>query len=79
MSDTLTTTIKVVKNCYCYGDDVTPDSRLVDDLEFDSLDRVELEMAVSDEFNVEVPDGHFDKSETVTDVAAAIDALLAGK
>lgn len=35
---------------------IRADSQLVDDLDFDSLDRVELMIALEDEFAVEIPD-----------------------
>lgn len=43
---------------------VTPDSRIIEDLEADSLDVVELMMAVEEEFGVEVPDEEAENLKT---------------
>ena len=37
-------------------DDVTMDTHLMKDLEADSLDAVEIIMAIEDEFEIEIPD-----------------------
>ncbi|MBO5409208.1 MAG: acyl carrier protein [Clostridia bacterium] len=50
------------------ADKVTADSTLVDDLGADSLDVVELIMAFSDEFGIDIPDDAADKISTVADV-----------
>jgi acyl carrier protein len=53
-------------------DKVTPQASFVDDLGADSLDQVELIMALEDEFAVEIPDEDAEKLKTVKD---AIDYL----
>ena len=50
------------------ADKVTADSTLVDDLGANSLDVVELIMAFSDEFGIDIPDDAADKISTVADV-----------
>ncbi|MCR3755122.1 MAG: acyl carrier protein [Candidatus Westeberhardia cardiocondylae] len=45
-------------------------SSFVDDLGADSLDTVELVMALEEKFNIEIPD---EKAEKITTVQAAID------
>jgi acyl carrier protein len=52
--------------------DVTPDAHFVEDLNADSLDLVELVMAIEEEFGVKIPDEDVDKIQTVQD---AIDYL----
>ena len=47
---------------------VTPEATLVDDLGADSLDVVELVMAFSDEFGIDIPDDAAEKISTVSDV-----------
>ena len=47
--------------------DVTPASSFVDDLGADSLDRVELIMALEETFGMEIPDEDADKISTVQD------------
>ena len=43
------------------------DAHLSNDLGFDSLDRVDVLMAVEEEFNLEIPDEDIDKMLTVKD------------
>ena len=47
--------------------DVTPASSFVDDLGADSLDRVELIMALEETFGIEIPDEDAEKISTVQD------------
>jgi acyl carrier protein len=44
---------------------VTPEKNVFEDLGADSLDTVELTMALEDEFNIEIPDDDADKCTTV--------------
>ena len=46
---------------------VTPDTNLIDDLGADSLDTVELVMALEEEFEIEIPDEDAEKVRTVQD------------
>ena len=46
---------------------VKPEGRFIDDLGADSLDTVELIMALEEEFNVEIPDEDAEKMVTVGD------------
>lgn len=46
---------------------VTPDASFVDDLGADSLDTVELVMALEEEFEAEIPDEDAEKIGTVQD------------
>jgi acyl carrier protein len=54
--------------------DIKNESSFVDDLGADSLDTVELVMALEDEFEVEIEDT---KAEQITTVQKAIDELTA--
>ena len=51
---------------------VTMDTHLVDDLGADSLDIVELIMALEEEFDIEIPDSDAEKVVTVGDVVEYI-------
>ena len=51
---------------------VTPEASFVDDLGADSLDTVELVMALEEEFSVEIPD---DAAETIRTVGDAVSFL----
>lgn len=47
------------------ADKITPEASFGDDLDADSLDLVELVMALEEEFGVEVPEEELDGIETV--------------
>ena len=49
-------------------DDVTMDTHLMKDLEADSLDAVEIIMAIEDEYEIEIPDEVAEKFQTVGDL-----------
>ena len=51
-------------------DEITNESSFIDDLGADSLDTVELVMALEEEFDIEIPD---DDAEKIATVQAAID------
>ena len=53
---------------------VTPEASFIDDLGADSLDTVELVMALEDEFNMDIPD---EEAEKLTTVGKAMDYILA--
>ncbi|HDI78970.1 MAG TPA: acyl carrier protein [Desulfobacteraceae bacterium] len=48
-------------------EDVVPEASFVDDLGADSLDQVELIMAMEEEFDISVPDEEAEKIVTVKD------------
>jgi acyl carrier protein len=54
--------------------EVTPSASFVDDLGADSLDTVELVMALEEEFDCEIPD---EQAEKITTVQQAIDYINA--
>lgn len=54
--------------------EVSPGSSFVDDLGADSLDTVELVMALEEEFDTEIPD---EEAEKITTVQQAIDYVNA--
>ncbi len=56
--------------------DIKTESSFVDDLGADSLDTVELVMALEDEFETEIPD---EEAEKITTVQQAIDYVSANK
>ncbi|MBN1983479.1 MAG: acyl carrier protein [Chitinivibrionales bacterium] len=53
---------------------VTPQASFVDDLGADSLDQVELIMALEDEFDIEIPDEDTEKLKTVKDALDYIES-----
>ena len=54
--------------------EVTPEAVFIDDLGADSLDLVELIMAMEEEFNMEIADEDAEKLRTVQDVISFISA-----
>jgi len=54
-------------------DQVTEDAKFVEDLGADSLDQVELIMALEDEFKLKIPE---EEAEKLTTVGTAIDYVL---
>ncbi|MCX7883548.1 MAG: acyl carrier protein [Caloramator sp.] len=54
------------------SDDISMDSSFIDDLGADSLDIVELIMALEEEFDIEIPDEDAEKIQTVGDVVEYI-------
>ncbi|WP_373525853.1 acyl carrier protein [Nostoc sp.] len=51
---------------------VTPQSKFMDDLNADSLDTVELVMALEEEFDIEIPD---EAAEQIISVQDAVDYI----
>ncbi|HHF1357089.1 TPA: acyl carrier protein [Haemophilus influenzae] len=51
-------------------EDIKPEASFVEDLGADSLDTVELVMALEEEFDIEIPD---EEAEKITTVQSAID------
>jgi acyl carrier protein len=54
---------------------VTPEAKFIEDLGADSLDTVELVMALEEEFGNEIPDEQAEKLQSVGDVIKYIDEL----
>lgn len=53
---------------------VKPEASFIDDLGADSLDIVELVMAMEEEFDLEIPDEDAEKLKTVNDVTSYLQA-----
>ena len=60
-------------------EEVTPQTSFIDDLGADSLDTVELIMALEEEFSVEIPDEDAEKMTTVGDAIKYIESKTANK
>lgn len=55
------------------ADQVTPEAKLLEDLGADSLDAVELVMAIEEEFGIEVPDDEAEKLVNMARIVAYVD------
>lgn len=53
-------------------DTITLETKIAEDLNADSLDVVEMLMAIEDEFNIEIPDEEIENFKTVNDVVEYI-------
>ena len=60
-------------------EEVTPTASFIDDLGADSLDTVELVMALEEEFNIEIPDEDAEKITTVGDAIKYIEEKTKSK
>ncbi len=58
----------VVEQLSVNADEVKEDAKFVEDLGADSLDVVELVMALEEKFDIEIPDDEAEKIQTVSDV-----------
>ena len=59
-------------------DEVTPEASFIEDLGADSLDIVELVMAMEETFDVEIPDDDAEKIQTIGDAVAYLKEKLEG-
>ena len=64
----------VVEQLGVNADEVTADASFIDDLGADSLDTVELVMALEEAFECEIPDEEAEKITTVKQAVAYINA-----
>ncbi|HYB74269.1 MAG TPA: acyl carrier protein [Candidatus Sulfotelmatobacter sp.] len=57
----------IVEQLGVEAEEVTPEAKFIEDLGADSLDTVELIMALEEEFGIEIPDEDAEKIVTVKD------------
>ncbi|MBT7056182.1 MAG: acyl carrier protein [Lentisphaerae bacterium] len=57
------------------SEQVVPEAKFVEDLGADSLDTVELVMALEEEFGAEIPDEEAEKLQSVGDAIAYIEKI----
>lgn len=65
----------IVEQLGVNADQVTPEAKFIEDLGADSLDTVELVMALEEEFGQEIPDEEAEKLQSVGDVIKYIEEL----
>lgn len=66
----------VVDQLGCDESAVTPDASILDDLGADSLDVVEMLMAIEENFGVSVPDEEIPNLKTVKDIMTYVEANM---
>ena len=64
----------IVEQLGVKSEQVTPEAKFIEDLGADSLDTVELVMALEEEFETEIPD---EDAEKITTVQQAVDYIKA--
>ena len=57
-------------------EEVTPEASFIEDLGADSLDIVELVMAMEEEFDIEIPDEDAERIQTIGDATAYLKEKL---
>ena len=74
-SEEITSRVKeiIVEQLGVAADEVVPEASFVEDLGADSLDIVELIMALEEEYQLEIPDEEAEKMQKVDDVIAYIE------
>ena len=78
-SEEITSRVKeiIVEQLGVAADEVVPEASFVEDLGADSLDIVELIMALEEEYQLEIPDEEAEKMKKVDDVIAYIESKKA--
>ncbi len=64
----------IVETLSCSVEDVTPTASLADDLGADSLDAVELNMALEDYLGISIPDETLAQLKTVGDIVSYLES-----
>ena len=64
----------VVEQLSVNADEVKENAKFVEDLGADSLDVVELVMALEEKFDIEIPDDEAEKIQTVADVLTYVES-----
>lgn len=67
----------IVEQLGVSADQVKPESKMIEDLGADSLDAVELVMAVEEEFDIEIPDEDAEKLVSVGDILSHVEKAKA--
>ncbi|MDX1971852.1 MAG: acyl carrier protein [Candidatus Sumerlaeia bacterium] len=67
----------IVKQLGVNAEEVTPEAAIIDDLGADSLDVVELLMALEEEFDIQIPDEESQNIRTVKEIIAHIESKIA--
>ena len=66
----------IVENLNANESEITMDTLLVDDLGADSLDAVEIIMALEEEFDIQVDDSNFQNIKCVEDIVKCLESIV---
>ena len=67
----------MVNTLGCDEEKITMEASIADDLGIDSLDAVELVMALEEEFDIKIPDEELGKMKKVSDIVGCIEKYQA--
>jgi acyl carrier protein len=66
----------IIEQLQADGANITMDTHLMKDLEADSLDAVEIIMAIEDEFDIEIPDEDAENFQNVGDIVRYVEEQM---
>ncbi|MDO4177045.1 MAG: acyl carrier protein [Bacillota bacterium] len=66
----------IVEQLGVSADEIQMDTNLMKDLEADSLDAVEIIMAIEDEYDIEIPDEDAEKFQTINDMVNYVEKAI---
>ena len=69
----------IVEQLGVAAEEVVPEASFIDDLGADSLDIVELVMAIEEEFGLEIPDEDAERMLNIGDVISYVEERTAGR
>ena len=67
----------MVNTLGCDEEKIVMEAKIADDLSIDSLDAVELVMALEEEFEIKIPDEELANMKTVSEIVACIEKYQA--
>lgn len=76
MSDTATSVRAIIASQLCQPIDELTDDRAFSTMGADSLDGIELAMALEDAFEIAIPDGDIEEAQTVGAAIAVVERVL---
>jgi acyl carrier protein len=69
----------IVEQLGVTAEEVVPEASFIDDLGADSLDIVELVMAIEEEFGLEIPDEDAERMQSIGDAISYVEERTAGR
>jgi acyl carrier protein len=69
----------IVEQLGVTAEEVVPEASFIDDLGADSLDIVELVMAIEEEFGLEIPDEDAERMQSIADAINYVEERTAGR